>query len=278
MIADVCYYFGGDDFMRYVVDHDFHIHSTISPCCHDENQTPEAILEYALKNGYKKACLTNHLWDENVESEAQWHEKQRFECLKSVLPLPQAEGVQFLFGAEADMDYNYVLGVSEETMKQLDFIAIPTTHMHLAGNTVRKKIETPEEGAEIWLLRLNALLEKSLPWHKIGIAHLTCGHIFGSRTPEVIKLLKDEALYNVFSDCACKGVGIELNMKTLAMNEEEKKILLRPYYIAKDCGCKFYLGSDAHKTQALETAKENFEDIITLLNLTEKDKFLLCNS
>lgn len=261
--------------MRYVVDHDFHIHSTISPCCHDENQTPEAILEYALKNGYKKACLTNHLWDEAVESEAQWHEGQRFSCLGSALPLPQAEGVQFLFGAEADMDYNYVLGVSEETMKQLDFIAIPTTHMHLAGNTVRKKIETPEEAAEIWLLRLNVLLKKPLPWHKIGIAHLTCGHIFGSRTPEVIKLLKDEDLYNVFSDCACKGVGIELNMKTLAMNEEEKKILLRPYYIAKDCGCKFYLGSDAHKREALEGAKESFENIVTLLNLEEKDKFLI---
>ena len=36
--------------MRYVVDHDFHIHSTISPCCHDENQTPETILNYAKEN------------------------------------------------------------------------------------------------------------------------------------------------------------------------------------------------------------------------------------
>ena len=40
--------------MRYVADHDFHIHSTISPCCHDENQTPEAILSYAKENGFGK--------------------------------------------------------------------------------------------------------------------------------------------------------------------------------------------------------------------------------
>jgi histidinol phosphatase-like PHP family hydrolase len=91
----------------------------------------------------------------------------------------------------------------------------------------------------------------------------------------VIKLLKDEDLYNVFSDCAEKGLGIELNMKTLAMTDEEKVILLRPYYIAKDCGCKFYLGSDAHKVEALETAKDNFENIVTLLGLEEKDKFEL---
>lgn len=264
--------------MRFKVDHDFHIHSTISPCCHDEGQTPQAILEYAVKNSYKQICLTNHLWDENVKSEAEWHEQQRFECLKTVLPLPWAEGVQFLFGAEADMDYNYVLGVNEETLEMLDFVTVPTTHMHLAGNTVRKKIETPEEAADIWLCRLKALLEKDLPWHKIGIAHLTCGHIFGKRTAEVISLLPEKELYEIFETCAKKGVGIELNMKTLSMSEEEKTILLKPYHIAKDCGCKFYLGSDAHKTQALETAKENFEDIITLLNLTEDDKFLLCKS
>ena len=119
-------------------------------------------------------------------------------------------------------------------------------------------------------------MKKDLPWHKIGIAHLTCGHILKDRTPEVIKLLTDEKLYSVFSDCAAaKGVGIELNMKTLSMSEELKNIMLRPYLIAKDCGCKFYLGSDSHKTSALETAKENFEHIITSLDLKESDKFVL---
>ena len=261
--------------MRYIVDHDFHIHSTVSPCCHDENQTPEAILDYAKKNNFTKICLTNHLWDESVVSEAEWHEKQRFSCLKSVLPLPQAEGISFLFGAEADMDYNFVLGVSPETFAQLDFVAIPTTHMHLTGNTVRKKIESCEEAAQIWLDRLMQLLKKDLPWRKIGIAHLTCGHILKGQTPGVIKLLKDEDLYSVFSDCAKKGVGIELNMKTLGMAPEAKEIMLRPYFIAKDCGCKFYLGSDSHKVSALETAKENFEAVITDLDLSESDKFIL---
>ena len=259
--------------MRFVADHDFHIHSTVSPCCHDEKQTPQAILEYAVKNGFRKICLTNHLWDEAVKSDAEWHHMQRLECLKSALPLPQAEGVSFLFGAEADMDYNFVLGAGDKALEMLDFIAVPTTHMHLAGNTVKKRLETPEQAAEIWLVRLRELLKKDLPWHKIGIAHLTCGHIFKDRTPEVIRLLSDEDLFTVFSDCAGKSAGIELNMKTLSMSEEQKSILLRPYYIAKDCGCKFYLGSDAHKREALDTAKENFENIITLLDLKEKDKF-----
>lgn len=261
--------------MRFIADHDFHIHSTVSLCCHDENQTPETILNYAKENNFKKICLTNHFWDENVKSDAQWHEKQQFSFVSSVLPLPEDSSVDFLFGAETDMDYNYEVGISEARFDSFDFIVVPTTHLHLAGNTVKTKIQTPEEGAEIWLKRISELLKKPLPWHKTGIAHLTCGHIFRERTPEVIKLLPEEDLYYVFSECAAKGVGIELNMKTLFSSEEEKDILLRPYYIAKDCGCKFYLGSDAHKTEALKNAKENFENIITLLDLKETDKFIL---
>lgn len=259
--------------MRYKVDHDFHIHSTISPCCHDPEQTPEAILKYAKKNNYRKVCLTNHLWDETVKSEADWHEKHTFKSVSSVLPLPSSEDVIFCFGAETDMDYDFNLGISNELFDSFDFVAIPTTHLHLVGNTVRSKIATPQEAADIWKIRLIELLKKNIPWNKIGIAHLTCGHIFGDRTPEVIKLLHDNDLYLIFSDCAKKGVGIELNMKTLSLNDEEKNILFRPYFIAKDCGCKFYLGSDAHKVSAFGTVKENFDNIITLLDLKETDKF-----
>jgi len=261
--------------MRYIADHDFHIHSTVSRCCKDPGQTPDRILRYAEENGFNKICLKNHFWDEKVESEAEWIEEHGYSYLTSVLPLPESEGINFLFGAELDMDYNGMLGISEEILSELDFVTVATTHMHLDGNTVREKIKTPEEGAEIWLEKIRTLLKKDLPFHKMGIAHITTGHILKEKTPEVIKLLTDEDLYNVFTACAAKGLGIELNTKTIFNSEEEKEILLRPYFIAKDCGCKFYLGSDSHKTSALDTAKENFERIITLLDLEEKHKFKL---
>ncbi len=259
--------------MRYIADHDFHIHSTVSSCCRDENQTPLKILEYATDNSFNKVCLTNHFWDETVKSEAQWHPAHTYGPLTSVLPLPSNEKTQFLFGAEVDMDYNYVLGIGEKCLEELDFVVVATTHLHLKDNTVKGGITSVKQAAELWLERFERLLEMDLPFYKIGVAHLTCGHIYKGKTPEVIKLLTDEQLYSVFSKCSEKGAGVELNMKTLAMNEEEKQILLRPYYIAKDCGCKFYLGSDAHKTTALENTKAEFEDIITLLDLKEEHKF-----
>ncbi len=261
--------------MRFIADHDFHIHSTVSRCCKDPLQTPQRILEYAKENSFTKICLTNHFWDENVESEAQWIEEHSFSYLTSVLPLPQCEGISFLFGAELDIDYDGILGISEERLAQLDFVTVATTHMHLQGNTVKERISSPEEGAAIWLEKIRTLLDKSLPRNKVGIAHMTCGHIMKEKTPEVIRLLKNEDLYDVFSRCAGKAIGIELNTKTLFSSEEEKNIILRPYFIAKDCGCKFYLGSDAHKVSALSEAKDNFERIITLLDLEEKHKFIV---
>lgn len=261
--------------LRYIADHDFHIHSTVSLCCHDENQTPEEIFKYAQENKYKSICLTNHFWDENVESRAEWAQEHYFDRLTSVLPLPQSDDVSFLFGCETDMDFDNRLGVSPERFDKFDFIIVATTHLHLAGNTVKNKLNSPEEAAFHWIDKFENLLSKNLPWHKIGVAHLTCGHVFEKRTPEVIALLPDDKLYSIFEKCSQNGLGIELNMKTLNMDDELKKILLRPYFIAKDCGCKFYLGSDSHKREALKNTKINFESIITDLDLSEKDKFIL---
>ena len=259
--------------MRYIADHDFHIHSTVSLCCHDKNQTPEAILNYAKENGYKRICLTNHFWDENVKSEAEWMDEHDFSHVSSVLPLPKDDNVEYFFGCETDMDFNNIVGVSKERFDAFDFVIIATTHLHLDGNTVKTKITTPEEAAYHWVDKAENLLLKDLPFHKIGIAHLTTGHILKNQTAETLSLIPDSAMYSIFNECSRKGVGIELNVKTINMTDEQKEIFMRPYFIAKECGCKFYLGSDSHKTSALACAKENFENVITLLDLEEKHKF-----
>ncbi len=261
--------------MRYTADHDFHIHSTLSPCCHDKNQTPEAILDYARENNLKAICLTNHLWDENVKSPAQWHEEQRFDWITSALPLPQDENIRFLFGAEVDMDYENNIGISRERMEMFDFLIFSTTHLHLSGVTVKVPVSSPEEAARLWVERFWALLKNDLPKNKVGIAHLTCGHILKGQTVDVVKNIDENSMKHLFTASAEKGIGIELNMRAMSIAPEELDILLKPYRIAKECGCKFYLGSDSHKRSALQDAKENFEKIIDLLELTENDKFIV---
>ena len=52
------------------------------------------------------------------------------------------------------------------------------------------------------------------------------------------------------------------------------EIHLRPYRIAKEEGCKFYLGSDAHALHRFEGMKENFQKITDRLELDDRHKFV----
>ena len=84
--------------MRYVIDHDLHIHSSVSPCGGDPKQTPERILQYAADNGLKTICITDHYWDGTVPHPYGTGAGQTTEQIKSVLPLPQKDGIRFLSG------------------------------------------------------------------------------------------------------------------------------------------------------------------------------------
>ena len=39
----------------FCIDHDLHLHSSLSKCCHDPAMTPEKILAWAEKQGYRMA-------------------------------------------------------------------------------------------------------------------------------------------------------------------------------------------------------------------------------
>lgn len=262
--------------MRYIVDHDYHIHSHISSCSGDPEQTNERILEYAKENGFKKICLTDHFWDENVEGASGWYKPQNFEHISKALPLPKAEGIDFLFGCETDMDKFFTVGVSKERLENFDFVIIPTTHLHMMGFTLNAEDSSVENRAKLWVKQLDTLLDMDLPFHKIGIAHLACSLIANSSREDYLKVLElipTDDMKRLFKKAANLGVGIELNSSDMCFKDAEADIVLRMFRIAKDEGCKFYLGSDAHHPIGLERAPKIFERAVEYLNLTEDDKF-----
>lgn len=257
--------------MRYIVDHDLHIHSHLSLCSNDPVQTPEAILAYGEKNGFKTLCLTDHMWDAAVPGASPWYEQQPFERICEALPLPESDKIRFLFGCETDQDRHLTVGVSPAVMDRLDFIIIPTTHLHMGGFTLDGR-EGVEERAELWCHRLEAVLNMDMPFHKMGIAHLTCPLIFSGRYTEVLDRIPDGEYHRLMAKAAAVGVGIELNFSSFGLTEETRETVLKPYRIAKEEGCKFYFGSDAHGPAGLASAKENFEHIVDLLELEESHK------
>ena len=261
--------------MRYKIDHDYHIHSKVSLCSGDPEQTNERILKYAEENGLRQICLTDHFWDERVDGASKWYKWQDFPHICEALPLPRSENTEFLFGAETDINKDMILGISKERFDEFGFVIIPTTHLHMSNNISPEDGETAEGRARVWISRLDGLLDMDLPFSKIGIAHLACSLIAKEHEDyiRVMELLPEAELERIFAKAASVGVGIELNMFDMQYTDKDKDTILRPFRIAKSQGCKFYLGSDAHHPEEFKDMKNIFERAVTDLCLTENDKF-----
>ena len=264
--------------MKFIFDHDLHIHSQLSFCSDDPNQTTQDILNYAKSNNLKTICITDHYWDNTIPMEYDWYRKQDFEHISKSLPLPQDKNIKFLFGAECEFDKDCKLSIPKEKYDCFDFFVIPTTHLHMWYVTeMPENIDTPEKVAKVWVKRLDALLNMDLPFHKIGIAHLACTLITPKHEDYIkaLSLIEQSDLDRLFARCAKLGVGIEINKDDITYEPEDEEIVMRIFKTAKKQGCKFYLGSDSHHPENFVDAAAVFEKAINYLNLTEEDKFIL---
>jgi len=268
-------------FMKFKIDHDFHIHSQLSPCSRDPEQTTERILQYAVENNLEHIVLADHFWDENCPNPYGMWPVNGCEKVFSALPLPQAEGVQFHFGVEADMDLDGKVGVSKQTAEKLDFIVVPVNHMHWRNRTVREEEFTDLKARkDRFLERWEALLNADLPFHKVGLAHITCS-LISAGYPEskwsdhidILDWIPDETYKRLFSKCEKLGMGIELNDNLRKSSDDEIERILRVYRIAIDCGCHFYRASDAHHPKDFALGIENSRRFVDLLDLDEDQKF-----
>lgn len=264
--------------MRYILDHDLHIHSRLSPCSNDPEQNPEAILARGVKSGLRHIVLTDHFWDEDVPCAA--HTWAGYEHIKQSLPLPQAEGITFHFGCEADMDRYSVFGLDRKNADRYGFIVAPLNHLHLPFVVVQRDNFDNKEQANILAQRFLVLTKLDLPFHKVGLAHITWRGLAGvggdwENHIEILNYIPDARWRLLFSRAAELGMGIELNTSAVDQYEDpgDREAMLRPYRIAKECGCKFYFGSDAHHPADFENYAEKADIYIDALSLTEEDKF-----
>lgn len=264
--------------MQFKIDHDLHVHSMLSLCSDDPSQTVGRILEYAKENRLETVCLTDHFWDEAVECRSPWYARQGYDHVKKALPLPEESGVRFLFGCETELDRSLTLGISREKLQLFDFIIIPINHFHIGGFILsEEQAKCSESRARAWVERMDAVLDMELPFEKVGLAHLTCDLMAPTRKQylQILELLPEKELERVFAKASRLGVGIELNACDMMFSEREAQTVLRPYGIAKRCGCKFYLGSDAHHPHELDGAGVLFEKAVERLGLEERDKFVI---
>ena len=264
--------------MSFRVDHDYHIHSQLSACSSDPKQSTESILQYALDNGLRTIVLTDHYWDNTVPGPSDWYRPQDFAHIAQSRPLPQHESCRFLFGCETDMNRFGVVGIPEERYDDFDFIIVPTTHLHMPGFTRLDDGERVQKRAATFVKRFEQFLSQSLPYHKVGLAHITCPLIMrkDNMYVKVLDTVTDAQFANLFSGCAEKGCGVEINVPLSQLTDEAiRESCLRPYRIAKAQGCRFYFGSDAHHPGDFDGVCDKFRLAADMLQLTADDQFII---
>jgi len=262
--------------MKFQIDHDLHIHSMISPCAgNDPRQTKEAILSYGVCSDLRLLCLADHIWDEKSPTKSQW---SWLSCgndmarARSILPLPQSKHCRFLFGMEVDMDMEGNLAATREEMDTLDFLVFAPSHLHMDGFTVPRGLDSsPEVHKNLYLKRMDILLNADIPYGKTGLAHPACSLACKADPVRMFDLITDREYEQMWTRVRDKGMGVEINISERYTPEELERVM-RLYRIAKAVGCKFYLGGDAHIPEETRGLIRKFQKHIDILGLTEEDK------
>jgi histidinol phosphatase-like PHP family hydrolase len=267
--------------MRYQIDHDLHIHTCLSRCAEDLHQRPDRILEYGLENGLHTLCITDHFWDENVpgvkfgmEGGAyNGYATQTCAHIKLALPLPQHEGVRYLFGCETEYDpCRHGVAISEEVAERMDFILVPNSHTHMV---MPKDLYEPyEKHANYMVNAYREIIESPVSRYITSMAHPFEAVCCPYDNRILIKLIPDDEYRRLFDRTAEKGIAYEINVscwlkKTHA--EIEADPVLHLFRLAKECGCRFTFGSDAHSHTAHDVYMDQTSFIADLLSLKEDD-------
>lgn len=232
------------------IRHDLHIHTNLSSCAHAE-ATVERYIAEAKKLGLKLIGFANHLWDEKVSGASQWYAPQNMEHIlqiKNQLPTDEKD-IRVLVGCETEFDYRGVLAISEESIAQLDYVLVPHSHTHSKSVVPREYIDSLEKHAAYLMSSFEKLVEHPLIKSVTGVVHPFVPGVSHELTNVIQKLIPDRYFYDAFCVAKEKDLAIEINGSTIiCMSEEERRHCeyIRIYSIARECGCRFFYGSDSH--------------------------------
>lgn len=113
---------------------DVHVHNFLSNCSRDRTATAENYIKRYAELGIKVLGFANHTWDDRVPGNNDWYHKQNltFEMqIKNQIPADTL-GVKVLIGAETEFcGMTKTLGMTAEGAKELDFLLIPHSHVHM---------------------------------------------------------------------------------------------------------------------------------------------------
>lgn len=257
------------------ITHDLHIHTCLSLCA-ERGATAEGYVKLAKRLGLTKIGFSNHYWDERIEGANEFYAPQNtahLEELRAELPVLRGMGVEVLWGCEAEYDpRRHGVAITESAAEQMDYILVPNSHTHM---TMPKDRYLPyEKHADFLITAYREIVDSPVSRYITAMAHPFEAVCCPYDNRILIRLIPDDTYRHLFERTAEKDIAFEINVADLRDKTDEQiesDPVLHLFHLAKECGCRFTFGSDAHNHRSHETYMAHTARIAELLALKEDD-------
>ena len=141
--------------------HDLHIHTNLSLCSSDPEQTVENIAAWAAAHGVGTIGISNHVWDCDAPAGSEFYAGQPFSHIMKIRDQIPADlhGVRLLIGAETEFAGGKIM-LSQACKDQLDYLLVPHSHIHMVGLVLPKDRVTDEQVADYLVTSFCDLVSK----------------------------------------------------------------------------------------------------------------------
>ena len=256
--------------------HDLHVHTYLSACCRDrENMTPAKILAEAAARGGQLVGFSDHIWMNKDVPASGWYRPQDATQIRrlrnDLAALEEHTSVRVSVGCEADMRAPGEFSITPEFAACLDHVLLSCSHFHMKDFVEQPADTTPRAVAEHLVRFFISGVESGLA---TSIAHpfLPVGDT--ERLDAILGSLSDAELTDALGVAAERRVALEITVGFLPKPAPQPSFSLetplRLLTLAREAGCRFTFGTDAHDMDALGSLSR-LQPLVDRLGLTAAD-------
>lgn len=261
------------------IKHDFHVHTHLSICA-NETATVENYIAHAKRLGLKKIGFSDHFGAKDIPNARGFYRAHPYEHnaeLKDTLASLNEPDIQFYFGCETEYHTpKRDIALTEEEAEKFDFIVVPNSHTHMI--MPKDYIGNYEKHVAFMIQAYEDILNSPLSRYVTAMAHPfdICCHTYTSK--DLIPMISDDTFKRLFDQTAEKNIAFEINTsytKNMTPADIANDCHIRMFSLAKECGCKFTFGSDAHDS-SYHDFYENADILAEILGIGEDDLADIC--
>ncbi|MBQ2780522.1 MAG: hypothetical protein IJF42_03065 [Clostridia bacterium] len=254
---------------------DLHTHTNRSLCA-PQSTTVASYLPHCAAEGIRTLGISNHIYKPSVLN-CQHPENIAYALAvrEEIETLRSQTDVNLLLGCEVEIFYGQEPGIQKEEAAAFDYVLIAASHIfNFAHEYAHIDLSTPEKARNMLLNRFIYACEVDFD-APVGICH-PLYPLCAPWEQEIVDGITYSQLKDCFTLAAERERSIEIHAclyrnGTQLNDEGLSPSYLRLLSVAKECGCKFHFGADAHTPGAFVGYHAKLERAAEIIGITKDD-------